>query len=54
MIFLIAYAILHPILNKLRGVVALALPIAILLLYLFLYVSKSKGFSFYPLNKLLF
>merc|ERR1712243_373361 len=52
--FLIAYAILRSIPNKLGGVVALALSIAILILCPFLYLSKFKGFSFYPLNKLLF
>merc|ERR1712136_205207 len=52
--FLIAYAILRSITNKLGGVVALALSIAILILCPFLYSSKFKGFSFYPLNKLLF
>ena len=52
--FLMAYAILRSIPNKLGGVVALVLSIAILLLCPFMYVSKFKGFSFYPLNKLLF
>merc|ERR1711882_20534 len=52
--FLFAYAILRSIPNKLGGVVALFLSIAILLLCPFMYVSKFKGFSFYPLNKLLF
>ena len=52
--FLFAYAILRSIPNKLGGVVALALSIAILILCPFLYLSKFKGFSFYPLNKLLF
>merc|ERR1712189_154325 len=51
---LFAYAILRSIPNKLGGVVALVLSIAILLLCPFMYVSKFKGFSFYPLNKLLF
>ena len=52
--FLIAYAILRSIPNKLGGVVALALSIAILLICPFIYSRKFKGFSFYPLNKLLF
>merc|ERR1712241_145770 len=52
--FLIAYAILRSITNKLGGVVALALSIAILLICPFIYTRKFKGFSFYPLNKLLF
>ena len=52
--FLIAYAILRSIPNKLGGVVALALSIAILLICPFIYTRKFKGFSFYPLNKLLF
>merc|ERR1711936_1424129 len=50
--FLIAYAILRSIPNKLGGVVALGLSIAILLICPFMYTSKFKGFSFYPLNKL--
>merc|ERR1712181_180807 len=52
--FLMAYAILRSIPNKLGGVVALGLSIAILLICPFIYTSKFKGFSFYPLNKLLF
>merc|ERR1719163_2201664 len=52
--FLMAYAILRSIPNKLGGVVALALSIAILLICPFIYTRKFKGFSFYPLNKLLF
>jgi len=52
--FLMAYAILRSIPNKLGGVVALGLSIAILLICPFMYTSKFKGFSFYPLNKLLF
>merc|ERR1739844_645443 len=49
-----ACAILRSIPNKLGGVVALGLSIAILLICPFIYTSKFKGFSFYPLNKLLF
>nr|YP_010388411.1 cytochrome b [Calanus simillimus]UPP55813.1 cytochrome b [Calanus simillimus] len=52
--FLMAYAILRSIPNKLGGVVALALSILILLICPFVYTSKFRGFSFYPLNKLLF
>merc|ERR1711994_529245 len=52
--FLFAYAILRSIPNKLGGVVAPALSIAILLMCPFMYTRKFKGFSFYPLNKLLF
>jgi ubiquinol-cytochrome c reductase cytochrome b subunit len=52
--FLIAYAILRAIPNKLGGVIALALSIAILIICPFLYKRVFKGFSFYPLNKLLF
>lgn len=52
--FLIAYAILRSIPNKLGGVVALALSIAILAICPFIYVRKFRGYAFYPLNKLLF
>ena len=52
--FLMAHAILRSIPNKLGGVVALALSILILLICPFVYTSKFRGFSFYPLNKLLF
>jgi ubiquinol-cytochrome c reductase cytochrome b subunit len=49
--FLIAYAILRSIPNKLGGVVALALSIAILFVCPFLYAGKFQGNSFYPLAK---
>jgi ubiquinol-cytochrome c reductase cytochrome b subunit len=49
--FLIAYAILRSIPNKLGGVIALAMSIIILLICPFLYTRKFKGFIFYPANK---
>jgi len=52
--FLIAYAILRSIPNKLGGVVALALSIIILIICPFIYKSKFRGFAFYPFNKFLF
>jgi len=52
--FLIAYAILRSIPNKLGGVVALAISIIILCVCPFLYMGKFKGFSFYPLNQVLY
>jgi len=52
--FLIAYAILRAIPNKLGGVIALALSIIILIICPFIYKRKFKGNSFYPLNKFLF
>jgi len=52
--FLIAYAILRSIPNKLGGVVALALSIAILLICPFLPRSNFRGLSFYPLRKIYF
>jgi len=52
--FLIAYAILRSIPNKLGGVVALAISIIILVICPFMYLSKFRGFIFYPLNKWLF
>merc|ERR1711915_431177 len=50
--FLIAYAILRSIPNKLGGVVALALSIAILLICPFLPKRKFRGLIFYPLSKI--
>ena len=52
--FLIAYAILRSIPNKLGGVVALALSIVILIICPFMYIRKFRGYIFYPLNKILF
>lgn len=52
--FLIAYAILRSIPNKLGGVVALAMSIIILCICPFLYTGKFKGLRFYPVNKLIF
>jgi len=52
--FLIAYAILRSIPNKLGGVIALAISIAILIICPFIYKSKFRGFSFYPIRKLYF
>jgi ubiquinol-cytochrome c reductase cytochrome b subunit len=52
--FLIAYAILRSIPNKLGGVIALVLSILILLICPFIYISKFRGLAFYPLNKILY
>jgi len=52
--FLIAYAILRSIPNKLGGVIALALSIIILIICPFMYKSKFRGYIFYPMNKLYF
>jgi len=52
--FLMAYAILRSIPNKLGGVVALALSILILIICPFIYARKFRGYIFYPLNKALF
>jgi len=52
--FLMAYAILRSIPNKLGGVVALAFSILILIVCPFVYTRKFRGFIFYPLNKILF
>ena len=52
--FLIAYAILRSIPNKLGGVIALALSILILIICPFIYTRKFRGYIFYPLNKFLF
>jgi len=52
--FLIAYAILRSIPNKLGGVIALAISIIILIFCPFIYKSKFKGFAFYPYRKFIF
>merc|ERR1711976_737135 len=52
--FLIAYAILRSIPNKLGGVIALAMSILILIISPFIYKSKFRGFIFYPINKFYF
>ena len=52
--FLIAYAILRSIPNKLGGVVALAISIIILIICPLIYKRKFRGYIFYPLNKFLF
>nr|ADB43167.1 cytochrome b [Calanus sinicus] len=52
--FLMAYAILRSIPNKLGGVVALALSIIILAICPFMYTSSFRGYAFYPVNKLIF
>jgi ubiquinol-cytochrome c reductase cytochrome b subunit len=52
--FLIAYAILRSIPNKLGGVIALALSILILIICPFIYKRKFRGYAFYPLNKFVF
>lgn len=52
--FLFAYAILRSIPNKLGGVIALALAVIILIIMPFMYKSKFRGFTFYPVRKLIF
>lgn len=52
--FLIAYAILRSIPNKIGGVLALVLSIAILLICPFLPKRKFRGLVFYPLRKIYF
>lgn len=52
--FLIAYAILRSIPNKLGGVIALVLSIAILIICPLLPKPKFRGLIFYPLRKFLF
>jgi len=52
--FLIAYAILRSIPNKVGGVLALVLSIAILLICPFIPKPKFKGLTFYPLRKVIF
>ena len=52
--FLIAYAILRSIPNKLGGVVALALSIAILIICPFLQRPNFRGLTFYPVSKIIF
>jgi len=52
--FLMAYAILRSIPNKLGGVIALALSILILIICPFMYKRKFRGYAFYPLNKFIF
>ncbi len=52
--FLIAYAILRSIPNKLGGVIALVLSIAILIVCPFLPKPKFRGLTFYPLRKFIF
>jgi ubiquinol-cytochrome c reductase cytochrome b subunit len=52
--FLIAYAILRSIPNKLGGVTALAISILILFICPFLYAGKFQGNRFYPVAKLYF
>jgi len=52
--FLIAYAILRSIPNKLGGVIALAMSILILIICPFLPRPNFRGFLFYPLNKFYF
>lgn len=52
--FLMAYAILRSIPNKLGGVLALAFSIIILLICPFTPRGKFRGFGFYPLNKFYF
>lgn len=52
--FLMAYAILRSIPNKIGGVIALALSIAILIVCPFLPRPNFRGLAFYPLGKILF
>jgi len=52
--FLMAYAILRSIPNKLGGVVALAMSILILFICPFLYLGKFQGRVFYPIAKIYF
>lgn len=52
--FLMAYAILRSIPNKLGGVVALALSIAILIICPFLPKGKFRGLIYYPIRSVLF
>lgn len=52
--FLIAYAILRSIPNKLGGVVALVLSIAVLLICPFLPRPGFRGLAFYPIRKIFF
>lgn len=52
--FLMAYAILRSIPNKLGGVLALAASILILIVCPFMGGVKSRGLSFYPLRKFYF
>ena len=52
--FLLAYAILRSIPNKLGGVLALFMSIAILLLCPLLPTRKFKGMNFYPVRKIIF
>merc|ERR1712218_281255 len=52
--FLMAYAILRSIPNKLGGVVALAISIIILIICPLIYKRKFRGYIFYPINKFLF
>lgn len=52
--FLMAYAILRSIPNKLGGVLALAISIAILLIIPFLPKPNFRGLTFYPVRKIYF
>ena len=52
--FLIAYAILRSIPNKLGGVIALAISIIILIVCSFIYKRKFWGYIFCLTNKFLF
>ena len=51
--FLIAYAILRSIPNKLGGIIALAIPVEILFI-IPTNKSKFRGTQFYPINKAIF
>ena len=52
--FLIAYAILRSIPNKLGGVIALAMSILILIICPLLPRANFRGLVFYPINKIYF
>jgi len=52
--FLIAYAILRSIPNKIGGVLALVISIAVLIICPFLPRGKFRGLVFYPLRKIIF
>nr|YP_003434193.1 cytochrome b [Prumna arctica]ADB03069.1 cytochrome b [Prumna arctica] len=52
--FLLAYAIMRSIPNKLGGVIALFLSISILMILPFYNKTKSQGIQFYPINQILF
>jgi len=52
--FLISYAILRSIPNKLGGVIALVLSIIVLMVCPFTHLGRLRGLTFYPLSRLYF